>query len=481
MKKSFLAVLAVAFTFAVQAEWKVIGTAQVADTVTLAQSISKLGEFTGNAMLGMMAVGALNDLPGTAAFGPARKGAATLYPFFVENGQYEFALLYPVAITKEDFMGRFPDAVESNGLIRVTCPFNGSGRSVHYVAFSQDGRWVGMSDKPQQARLALKEITDAEKPLDGDMAKFRIRRRGLDEFVKGGEQEMDVRTKDLVSQVNGVVFGIRVSDKGLDFRGAVKTVEGSELAKVGLKPLAENPLAFAGRDAVFVGASAENCGYEPVEKCWNEVKPMIEKTGLKLDWLEFVQTNDVSRFTLDVDGLFACIKSMEGKADSKIGEKLMEELKQYVAAKDAKKLKAEGPAINCEFTLKGYAGRFLPAQRFAYTLPEVADKKPFSVGFFSVYSLIRAVLPAIAKVAPDQVPGIEAVIAMLPEEGQGGMAYALWADKGYLRLFVRIGADEFKAVSAGFAAFMAMSAANNAAGGDEEDDEEIDDEDDDLD
>lgn len=480
--KKILTAFSVAFVLVANAEWKVIGTAQLADNVTLAQSVSKLGEFTGNAMLGMMAAGALNDLPGMAAFGPARKGAATLFPFFVENGQYEFAMLYPVSITKEAFLKKFPGAVESNGLIRAECPIFGNRKDVTYVAFSADGKWAGASDKPQQARLALKEVKEAEKPLDGDMAKIRIRRRGLDEFVKGGEQELDVRTKDLVSQLNGVVFGLRVSDKGLDFRGAVKAVEGSELSKVGLKPLAANPLAFAGKDAISVGASAENCGYESVEKSWNEVKPIIEKAGLKLDWLEFVQKNAVSKFTLDFDKLIAYVKSMDGKADPKIDEKVMEELKQYMADKNAKKFKAEGPAINCEFALKGYAGKFLPAQRFAYTLPEAADKKPFSVGFFSLYSLVRAILPSVAKVSQQKVAGLDAIVAALPEEGQGGMAYALWADKGYLRLFFRIGGDEFMAVSAGFAAFMAMSAANDVGGGIEADDgDEGDDSDDDLD
>lgn len=473
--KKILTAFSVAFVLVANAEWKVIGTAQLADNVTLAQSVSKLGEFTGNAMLGMMAAGALNDLPGMAAFGPARKGAATLFPFFVENGQYEFAMLYPVSITKDAFLKKFPGAVESNGLIRAECPIFGNRKDVTYVAFSADGKWAGASDKPQQARLALKEVKEAEKPLDGDMAKIRIRRRGLDEFVKGGEQELDVRTKDLVSQLNGVVFGLRVSDKGLDFRGAVKAVEGSELSKVGLKPLAANPLAFAGKDAISVGASAENCGYESVEKSWNEVKPIIEKAGLKLDWLEFAPKNGYSKFTLDLDKLFAYVSSKKDEQPRDLGRKVAEAVKQYFESKNAEKFKAEGPAVNSEFALKGYTGKFLPAQRFAYTLPEAAEKKPFSVGFFSVYSLIRAVLPAIAKSAPDQMPGIDTVLAALPEEGPGGMAYAAWADKGYLRLFFRIGADEFKAVSAGFAAFAAMSAANDVGGDVDEDDDSDDD------
>ena len=464
-----VAVVAAFSAFASRAEWKTIGTVQLADNVSLAQGVAKLGEFTGNAMIGMMAAGALNEMPGSLAFGPARPGAATLYPFFVENGQYEFAILYPVSIDRDAFLKKYPDAIESNGLIRVSCPIVGKKKSVCYVAFSSDGKWAGFSDKPQQARLAVVETAVADKPLDGDMLRVRILRRGLDEFAKGGEQEMDVKTKDLVDQLESAVFGLRVSDRGLDFRGALKTRSGTELSKIGANVLATDALSFAGKDSVSACACAAGCSGEPVEKTWNEIKPIVEKAGFPLDWIEFGKQGDNSRFTVDVDKLIADAKAHEKQSDPKSGEKLLEGLGEYFSSRGQEKFKADGPAVNCETALKGYVGRYTPQQRFDYTLPESKNRKPFSVGFCSVYSVIRSVLPACAKASPEAFAGSEAVIAAMPAEGQGGLAYMAWTENDTLRYFARVGADEFKAVSAGFAAFAMMSAGDSD---DDDDDDE---------
>ena len=456
MKKMFALAVA-AFALAANAEWKTIGTIQCADNVTLAQGVAKLGEFTGNAMIGMMAAGALNDLPGMAAFGPGRKGVPTTYVYLVENGDYQYAILYPIAITKEEFLKKYPGAVESNGLIKAECPVTRGDTGVNYIAFSKDGKWVGFSDVPQQARVALESIKTAEKPMDGDMVKVCILKRGLDEFAKGGEEPVNPVLKDILSQLGGVALGVRVSDKGLDFRGAVKTVKDTELAKVGKIPLGENPLAFAGKDSLAVSAVAENCGKKDIAAEWNEIKAKLEKAGVNFDWLEFVQKNTSCKFTLDLGKLIVYLKTLEEQKDDKRNEAIGEAVKELFAAKTNELFQAKGPAVSSELAFKGYAGKFLPAQRFTYTLPEVAEKKPFAVGFASLYSSIRTVLPEIAKAEPENAQEIQTVMALLPPEGQGGIAYMAWNENDSLRFFFRIGADEFKAVSAGFAAFASMA------------------------
>lgn len=470
--KNALFLLTAAVALVAQAEWRTVGTVQVADSVTLAQGLVKLGEFTGNAMLGMMAAGALNDLPGTVAFGPARKGAATLYPFFVENGRNAVALLYPVLITKEAFLGKYSDAIESNGLIRVTCPVFGQVKSVNYVAFTPDGKWAGISDNPRQARLAIREVETAERPLDGDMIKVRILRNGIDEFLKGGEQELDENIRDAFSQLGGILLGVRVSDRGLDLRGAVKVNEGTEFAKLGQKPLADSPLAFAGRDSVAASAWAPDSGQIASVEHWNEIKALVEKTGFRLDWLEFVSNNAEAKLTADLTKLAMYMKTLKENDDGKTLDKVIEAVKEYGIKTGGEKFRARGPAVNFAFALKGYDGKFLPAQRFAYTLPESAEKKPFAVGFFSLYSFMRTFLPVTLKMSPETYSGLETVIATLPEEGEGGMAYMAWSDHGMVRYFLRIGADEFKSVAAGFAAFMGMSAKGSVAS--DEDPEETD-------
>lgn len=468
MKKLVAAFLAV-LTLTAGAEWNTVGTVQLADNVTLAKGVARLGDFTGNMLLGMMATGSLKNLPGTAAFGKGRKGASTLYPLFAENGRYQFAMLYPVAITKEAFLKKYPGAVESNGLIRVECPLLGKDPVLSYVAFSKDGKWAGAGVKPQQARLALNEIAAAEKPLDGDMVKVRFLKRGLIEFMKGGEREADPIAKDVVGQLSGAVIGLRFSERGLDIRGLVKPVAGTELAKVGKKPLAANPLAFAGRDSLWGSAIAADCGQRrTIAQMWKELKPLVEKTGFNLDWLEYVERSSTSKFTIDLGRFLAYVKTLDGDKRN-LDEKALDELKRYFAGnRRPDRFTAAAPAFNCEFALKGYAGKFLPAQRFTYTLPEVAEKKPFAVGFFSLYSFIRTLLPALSKSDPDAFPGIGLALAALPAEGQGGMAYMAWSDNAYLRFFLRIGADEFKAVSAGFAAFASMAVGKDSDGSDED-------------
>ena len=187
MKKSLLAICALV-SVAASAAWEQAGTIKVADASTFAKAVAKLGEITGNQMLGAMTMEFFANPPGSKFFGPMRPGAAAMLPVFVDmaalgkNGDEDgdtvaFAVLYPVVQSKVEFLKAHTDAVETNGLTLVKVgPFFDSEA---YVGFSPDGKWAAASDKPWQVKDALAEIAEAEKPLGGDLVRICVAEKGM--------------------------------------------------------------------------------------------------------------------------------------------------------------------------------------------------------------------------------------------------------------------------------------------------------------
>ena len=107
MKKTIITVLAMA-SFAASAAWEKAATVQVADVSTITKGIAKLGEITGNQMLGAMTAGYFANPPGAEFFGPMRPGSLAMIPVYFDTSAFEknledvddkveFAVLYPIA------------------------------------------------------------------------------------------------------------------------------------------------------------------------------------------------------------------------------------------------------------------------------------------------------------------------------------------------------------------------------------------------
>ena len=102
-----------------------IGAIQVVETSGLTAAVMKLGEISGNSMFGAMAAARIAELPSNAFFGPTRQGASVYLPVYIDledvaemddaedlDDSLDFAVVYPVAVPKDEFLAMHPSAVE---------------------------------------------------------------------------------------------------------------------------------------------------------------------------------------------------------------------------------------------------------------------------------------------------------------------------------------------------------------------------------
>ena len=477
MKKTFAAFLLVAALglsasaiekiSGLPAKCERVATFQIADTASLVQGISKLGEMTGNAMIGMMASQAIAQNPYAEMLDAPREGAGMTFVLFMENGNFDTAILYPVSVTKAQFLKSCEGAVESNGLIKAESSF---------VAFSKDGKWAAVGDNPRRARAALKETAIAEKKIDGDLVRIRVDNiRAIKDQVSDflsfcGDEKQKAQTDKLREQIDsivGVVAALKVGDKGLDFRMSFKVSEGSAFDKTGKTPLAPGYFSFAGPDAIMAQAVAKNVGAEYFDSA--DLVKVLAKHGIDIssfyDDKGSEDDKNIGRVVIDVPALVKYFKQFDaGKVD---GEKLLE---------DIGKIKKDGesnPEMKCSYALKGHKPIASVEERFALTMPEAKGKSVIGASFLSLGSIVKVVMPAVLAQADKNVKQqLSPLVAMLPPEAKGGTAHIIWRDGATFKMIVRISPDEFKALSPLMAGAMTLGSAMHAApsaGDDEED------------
>ena len=470
MKKTFAAFLFVAALWlsasaiekisGLPAKCERVATVQVADTAALVQGISKLGELTGNAMIGMMASQAIAQNPYAEMLDAPREGAGMTFVLFVENGNTDMAVLYPVSISKAQFLKSCEGAVESNGLIKAESSF---------VAFSKDGKWAAVGDNPRRARAALKETAIAEKKIDGDLVRIRV-----DNIRAIKDQVSDMlsacgngKLKEQIDSIASVVAAVKVGNRGLDFRMSFKVTEGSAFDKTGKTPLDPGYFSFAGPDAIMAQAVAKNVGAEYFDSA--DLVKVLAKHGIDIssfyDDKGSEDDKNIGRFVIDVPALVKYFKQFDaGKID---GEKLLE---------DIGKIKKDGesnPEMKCSYALKGHKPIASVEERFALTMPEAKGKNVIGASFLSLGSIVKVVMPAVLAQADKNVKQqLSPLVAMLPPEAKGGTAHIIWRDGATFKMIVRISPDEFKALSPLMAGAMTLGSAMHSApsaGDDEED------------
>lgn len=462
MKK--LIALAACFAISVaSAAWKNVGTVQVADVESLIKGVTKIGEFTGNQMIGMMAATTVAQLPFVELFGEGRDGVPFALQLFCDGDDFEYAVLYPIDKTQKEFLAEHPGKVGKDGVIKLAPDGDGDEDDARYVKFSADGKWVAMSDKPEQLPLALKCVKQASRPMKGALARIAVNKEemktlcGMLDKIKSEDQD-GAGVKKLEEQLRdceSFAFSVVVDDRGLAFRGSFAAVKGSKLAKCGLKPLVENPFAFADKSALVAYAIAADCGQNSIEL--DVLRSVLAKYGLKTDFLAAEEKNGAVFCTLDIPAAVSYLKSVSNKLDKVEWKKLGEDLQK--TCEGAVAYKVENPAMSGQFAVKGYETAVTPAERVALALPEIAGKRPYLLQVGSFYSLFLAVLPHVLKeLDPKDRSAFAPVVAALPPPGKGGFVGAAWREKDAHRLVVRFSADEFKSFSAGFAAFAAYSA-----------------------
>ena len=181
MRKLIAAVIAAA-SLSAFAAWERVGSLQVADMATQGDAVAKVGSFIGNPLAAAGMAAAIADNPLIKFFGPMREKTPMSFALFLDGDalakdptgaldSLEFAVLYPVSISKDEFVKRHPGAAVTNGVLVVKGDLFDEAESndTTYVVFSDDGRWAGASDKMEQAKLALAEIPATAKSMDGDV------------------------------------------------------------------------------------------------------------------------------------------------------------------------------------------------------------------------------------------------------------------------------------------------------------------------
>ena len=495
MRKLIAAAIA-AVSLSAFASWERVGSLQVADMSTQGAAVAKVGSFIGNplAAAGMAAAIADNSL--IKFFGPMREKTPMSFAIFLDGDRMsaspaesldslEFAVLYPVASAKEEFIRRHEGAAETNGVVVVKGDLfdEDDSDSTTYVVFSEDGKWAGASDKLDQAKLALGEIAATSRSMDGDVARLRIDEKAFKAISAAVKSAKAKSAKDVnpdilasIESAKSLSLGLRVSDLGIDVRMAMQFAKDSESDKCGLKPLGQAPLAFAGKDAIYADAQAEGAGSagQLTEECWAQVISAFKKNGL--DVLKFVtlgKTEKGLRLVFDLSAICKAAKEPNGGPFAKFDADGF--LKAAQEIKSSKKFTADTPAYALAAAVKGFVPQWPVAERFAATLPEAASKKPYAVSFFSVSSIVKALAAESSAFIPEgQRAMMKPVIDQLAVETKCGCATMFWRQGDAQRVFFRISADECRIFGSLFTAAMMFGmegdSADESCGDDDDED-----------
>lgn len=329
-------------------------------------------------------------------------------------------------------------------------------------------------DKPDFAKIA----NPKKEPKVGKdvVAKLTVNGKALDKFLKSQKDYASVpaEVREILAEFASLTVLARVNNKGISFDGTVKMVEGSKVAqKYPAGKLPKDALAFAAKNCLIAAAYAENAGSDVSQI--KKLIQLVEKQGVKLEGLTVAgEANDLLA-TLDLPQFVKTCEALEKAKAAFTNE-------AFLASVTNLQQKTLGsPAGKFSLALKGYEGAFTPAERFAATLPEVANKSLCSQSVGSYYSVAKAVAPVvIAQIdGMKDDPQLKTLLAGLPPEAKGAVAQAVWMkDSTTCEFVARISADEIRSFGLASSSVMAyaMTAAMGGASVSDDDDDEDDDE-----
>lgn len=427
MKKTLLSALAFGIALGATAAPEKMLELQLADQNGLVAAATKLGEYTGNASLGAMAVVGLANAPAVTNC----CGKSQMSLFIDSEGKAELEDVFATADP------RFEAA-----------PALGAGKVLR-VDITQKG-----------VALLVRALKEAAK--DDDV----------------GAMNMDYAV-ELLNSISSMSLMFGVTDGGLDFELSILPVPGTELAKVGDKTLSGDALAFAGKGALYAIAYAADCGTGASRENLSKLMELFAKNGFKTDGFLKEETSGVAtRFTLDIPALAGYLQG-EGKAAlEKLGgdEAAQKAFVSEMSAIGSKPFKAEGPEMSVAFYVNGITTPATASERFAKAMPEAAGRKCYSVGVFSFYGILRGVaaqvaaLPCCAEVGAT----VRGMLQALPPDADAAIAGMGWKEGGRICFLLRVNPAEIKGLYAGGSTMATM-----ALGSSSRVDIELDDDDDD--
>ena len=490
--KKLLAVALAAVSISTFAAWERVGALQVADMKAIKEAAVKVGQMFGNPIVAAGVESGLAEVPMFTFFGPMRPKSSMLFSLLVKSDvlakepekafdELEYAMLYPMSITKDAFVKLHEGAYETNGVVVVKGTLDGSNPDTDktYVVFSKDGKWAGASDNPEHCTVVLRDAAVAEKSMDGEIARVMVDRSAFKAVGDLLSKQKDVAPDVLacVKALRSVVLGVKVSDLGIDLAAGLKMDDGSKLSKVGLKPLAADPFAFAGKSAFCAkNLQAEDCermcmsGGDMTDGQWAALLPVCRKYGIDVaKFLTRASDGGKTLYTYDFGALFKFVQENEEKIGKIDAMALMGDI--AAVCKDGK-LGAQKRANAVAVSVKGFNPKRPIAERFAATLPEAAGGKPFCVGFFSVSSFLKSLVPHLVALIPEaQRKEMGPMLDALAVEFKCGIASAYSREGDEIKALTRISADEIRGIGGIANGVMSMGLMNAFGGGDEDQDD----------
>ena len=505
--KRLIAVVAASISLtSIAATWERAGLLQVTDTTGLAVAVAKLGELSGNQMLGALAAAQVAQLPTSEFFGPMRQGGSMAFPVYFDSDVFtksgagdeeafddlddnaiEFAVVYPMALPKDEFMKLHDGAFETNGLVCVKgLPFgDADDDDFTYIAFAEDGRWAVASDKPEQVEIALKDLAELVAPMDGDIVRIVATPKGMDNLRKivdigarkcaeKGEQ-LDESLLHIIKGLASARYALRVGDAGIDIHGEYSALPGSRLSSMGSVTFsAESLSAASDEDLLFTQTSFAKMD---IESQWKLVAEVLAKH--KIDTSSFMTWHfaPASRIVVDLPSLVKFIKSADTNGLDEVDfDDVANDVKSALSGKDTFVPAVAPESIGLAFA--GYRPQFSAADRFLATLPEAKGKPLVGASVGSLSGIVQAILPAFLASLDDEARvGAAAMAALLPKETRCGIVSASWrqSETSVAGVF-RISADEIKGIGVGVGAIAAASMSlRSAAPDDDFDDEDLND------
>ncbi len=405
-------------------------TVQVANMDALVQASAKIGELMGNPMMGAMASMSLTqneELAEHIAKGAGETSICTVYLTKDEDGDDDLDTKWTKAPGQMD-----------GAVVRVTVPASGV-----------------------KAVLPLLEKAKGETAC--------AQKAALDDLIA------------TLRMVDSCTLALKVSDAGLEIGGTLVPVAGTDLAKIGTVPLAEDPFAFAPATALVADAYAANSGYaaDTLDQV-QTILDVLNKNGVKTDWLKSQRTDNFLQLTLDSA---AAIRYFKGEGKEAVTKLKPEMFEGVTCLKGSGRPVVGGPAMGTSLSLANAAAKTSPTARFRRVLPEAAAKKPFGARVISLYALLTALANDGVQLAPEKdAATLKSLLATLPPPGDGASAGAIWREGDAFGFVSRLSADEFRGLAVAIqsvGAYAAMSGVKTASDIDIEFDDDDDDDDDD--
>lgn len=411
--KTTIAAIAACIAMAASAAPQKIAEVQFADKDALVAAATKFGELTGNASAGSMCVMMLSNA--SEEFGKCC-GNSRLAVFADKEGKKDADEIFETAEPRYE-----PAPALAAGCV-MKASVTRAGMAILSEAFDKE-----MSKNASEDLAAIKEYVE------------------------------------LVKSIASAGVTVSLTGKGLDLDMTIDTVEGSELAKTGLKKFSvKDPFAGAGTDALAAVAYAADSGSSDIYETIGKIVSLAAKYGISTKWLAASKNGRLVKAVIDLPALVQYLQTGAAADFAKLDGNAAAQ--QDIKAAFSTGFKAAGPEQTLAFGLKGARAYAAPSQRFAKTLPEAASLPGFGYAVCSYYSLVKNIAEQVSKLpAFGGDATLSALVSTLPPDAGCDIASVSWREGSAMRCLVRANPAEMKGLSSAVMAGIAYVSQKMAA------------------